>query len=122
MTRPTAARRRRGNASNRGAPTTPTTSQAAAGKGKSGPRTPSPRPVRIGRLDTIGGVVRELGRLYRAARRGEITSAEAARLAYIATQIRAAIEVGDLERRLTELEEFRRESTEDTYREASSFH
>ncbi len=60
--------------------------------------------IRIGRLDTVGGVVTELGRIYRQARRGELDVGDATRLAMILREIRSALEAGDIERRIQELE------------------
>ena len=59
---------------------------------------------RIGRLDTVGGVVTELGRVYRLARRGELEMGEAKGLTYILRELRCALEAGDIERRLDALE------------------
>jgi hypothetical protein len=59
-------------------------------------------------LDTIGAVVRELGKVYREARRKEITTQDAARFASILSTIRAAIEGSELERRIERLEHERR--------------
>ena len=61
--------------------------------------------VRIGRLDTVGGVVTELGRIYRLARRSELDMADAKALTYILREIRCALEASDIERRLEALEE-----------------
>ena len=60
--------------------------------------------VGIGRLDSVGGVVTELGRIYRQARRGELDVGDATRLAMILREIRCALEAGDIERRIAELE------------------
>ena len=60
--------------------------------------------LRIGRLDNIGGVVVELGRIYKQARRGELDVGDASRLATILREIRSALEAGDIERRIQELE------------------
>ncbi len=62
------------------------------------------RKVRIGPLDTVGHVVTELGRVYRLARRGELEMDEAKSLTYMLREIRCALEAGDVERRLEELE------------------
>ena len=62
------------------------------------------RKVRIGRLDTVGSVVVELGRVYRKARRGELDVGDATRLAMILREIRCALEVSELEQRLLALE------------------
>jgi hypothetical protein len=61
--------------------------------------------LRVGRLDTIGSVRSELGRLYRAARRGDLDCLDATRLAVLLKEIRATIESHDIERRLVALEE-----------------
>ncbi len=60
--------------------------------------------IRIGRLDSVGGVVTELGRIYRQARRGELDVGDATRLAYILREIRCASEASDIEKRLEALE------------------
>ena len=62
------------------------------------------RRVRIGHLVTVGGVVTELGRVYRQARRGEMDMGEAKSLVYCLRELRCALEAGDIERRLDELE------------------
>ena len=61
--------------------------------------------IRIGPLDTVGGVVTELGRIYRQARRGELDVGDATRLAMILREIRCALEVSDFENRLQIVEE-----------------
>ncbi len=61
-------------------------------------------PVRVGGLDTIGRVCTELGRVYRAARRGDVGTSDASRLANILTALRMGLEVGALEDRLRRLE------------------
>ena len=60
--------------------------------------------VRIGRLDTVGGVVKAMGRVYRQARRAEIEVERAGKLVYMLTQMRAALEVVSLEDRIAALE------------------
>jgi len=60
--------------------------------------------VRIGPLNTVGGVVTELGRIYRLARRSELDMADAKALTYVLREIRCALEAGDIERRLEALE------------------
>jgi hypothetical protein len=62
------------------------------------------RKVRIGRLNTMGGVVAELGRLYRQARWDQITTADASRLATILGTMRQCLEASDIERRIAEME------------------
>ena len=61
--------------------------------------------IRIGPLNTVGGVVTELGRVYRQARRGELDVGDATRLATVLREIRCALEVSDFENRLTAVEE-----------------
>ena len=63
------------------------------------------RKIRIGHLNTVGGVVAELGKVYRHARRGEMDMGEAKILTYVLRELRCALEAGDIERRLEELEE-----------------
>ena len=60
--------------------------------------------IRIGPLNTVGGVVVELGRIYREARRGEMDVGDATRLATILREIRSALEASDIERRIEKLE------------------
>lgn len=48
--------------------------------------------IRIGQLNTVGGVVTELGRVYRKARRGEIDMGDAKSLTYVLREIRCALE------------------------------
>ena len=60
--------------------------------------------VRIGPLNTVGGVVTELGRVYRQARQGKLALEDATRLACILREIRCALEAGDIERRIEALE------------------
>ena len=60
--------------------------------------------IRIGPLDTVGGVVRELGRIYREARRGELEVGDATRLAMVLREIRCALEASDIEKRIEALE------------------
>ena len=60
-----------------------------------------PRPLRRGgELPSIN----ELGRVYRLARRGEMKMEEAKGYTYVLREIRCALEAGDVERRLEELE------------------
>ena len=62
------------------------------------------RPHRISRLDSAAGVLSELQRIYRDARRGEIEPSLAGRLTAILKEARAAIEIADLAKRLEALE------------------
>ena len=58
----------------------------------------------IGPLDTVGGVVREMARVYRQARRDEIEVETASKLVYMLSQMRSALEVVMLEARVAALE------------------
>ena len=60
--------------------------------------------IRIGRLDNIGGVVTELGRVYRQMRRKELDTLEGSRLMAGLREIRCALEASDIERRIEVLE------------------
>jgi hypothetical protein len=62
------------------------------------------KPIRVERLDTVGRVITEMGKLYREARRGEIDSGDAARLARILQLLRQGLETADLERRIEAIE------------------
>ncbi len=62
------------------------------------------RKPQIGKLDTVGRVSAELGKVYRAVRRGEIAEDSANLYARILHILRQSLEVSDLERRLEELE------------------
>ena len=55
-------------------------------------------------LRDVDAVRREMGRVYRDARRGQMESTEAAKLTYILAEIRRTFEVTVLERRLAALE------------------
>jgi hypothetical protein len=63
------------------------------------------RKVRIGRLTTIMEVSVELGKIYRAARRDDIESTYANRLANILVAMRQTMEAALLEKRLDAIEE-----------------
>lgn len=60
---------------------------------------------RVGALKTASDVVRELGRLYRAWRRGELDDSAVKSGTYVLTQLRQAIEGRELEERLDAVEE-----------------
>lgn len=62
--------------------------------------TPAPRLE----LSTIDSVRREMARLYREAKAGNIPTADASRLAFILGQVGKLIEIGTLENRLNALE------------------
>ena len=55
-------------------------------------------------LRSAGDVQRELARLYRQMKAGEIAPADGTKLAYVLNLLRAAIEAGDLEQRIQTLE------------------
>src|SRR5574340_1156591 len=55
-------------------------------------------------LSSIDAVRREMARLYREAKAGNIATADASRLAFILSQVAKLIEVGTLESRLSALE------------------
>ena len=61
------------------------------------------KPPRV-QLDTLPRVRREAARLYMAARRGEITAADASRLASVLGLVGRLIEGGEIERRIEILE------------------
>lgn len=78
----------------------------AAVEGELVPATQGNRPaVRVAKLDTAKAVSRELARLYKAARRGEVDPAVAARLAYTANILIGSLKVSSLEERLDRLED-----------------
>ena len=60
--------------------------------------------MRIGPLNSVGGVVTELGRIYRLARKGEMEIGEFKGLVYGLREIRCALESSDIERRIEALE------------------
>jgi hypothetical protein len=64
----------------------------------------SPTP-RVRALETAADVKREAGKLYRAARRGEIAASDASRLASVLALILKVIEGADLEARIATLEQ-----------------
>jgi hypothetical protein len=63
--------------------------------------------VRVGKLNTLGDVRRELGRLYRAARRTsgpELDAVTASKLAYLLNSVGRSLEAYELEKRIAALE------------------
>ena len=62
------------------------------------------RGIRIGPLASVGGVVTEMGRVYRQARRDELGVEKAGKLIYMLSQMRSALEVAALEARVDALE------------------
>lgn len=69
---------------------------------------PDPTPIRKSsarlRLDKVSDIKRELARLYREARRNEISTQTATRLAYLLNMMAQLIESTELEKRVIELE------------------
>ena len=63
------------------------------------------RNFKIGRINTQDGIVRELVRVYRHARRGEIDSSKAYRLSTILGTMAKTMESSELERRLDGIEQ-----------------
>lgn len=66
---------------------------------------PAVRKVRIGRLDSLGGVRREMSRVYREARRGEIAPSAGAKLTFMLQGISRVLEFEVIEARIAKLEE-----------------
>lgn len=71
-----------------------------AGKAK-----PGLKKVRIGKLNTLGLVTTELGNLYRQAKRREIESLDASRLAGILGEMRQCMQLSLIEEKMRDLEE-----------------
>lgn len=63
-----------------------------------------PPPPRVGALDKALDVRRELARLYRAGRRGDVIASDASKLASILGLILRSIEASEIEQRLDRLE------------------
>lgn len=68
-----------------------------------------PRPNNVGkrylvRLHNIGAVRRELAKLYREARRGDVSTNDASKLGHILFLIARILEGADLEKRIERLE------------------
>ena len=76
-------------------------------KDKDNPEAPRlrKRAIRIGSLATLGRVASELARMYREARRGEISASDASKLASVLAVLRQCLEASDLEKRMAELED-----------------
>ena len=70
------------------------------------------RAIRIGSLANLSLVASELARMYRQARRQEISASDASKLASVLAVLRQCLEASDLEKRMAELEELM--SAEDT--------
>jgi hypothetical protein len=63
--------------------------------------TPTPR---IGKLDSLADLRREMARVYRESRRGELPTADLTKFVYALRSMADLHEIEVLERRLTELE------------------
>jgi hypothetical protein len=76
-------------------------------KDKDNPEVPQPRKraIRIGSLATLGLVASELARMYRQARRQEISASDASKLASVLAVLRQCLEASDLEKRMADLED-----------------
>lgn len=74
----------------------------------SGRLAPTPRPKHV-KLSTVQDVANELARLYRQTRAGLVPPADASRFAYMLNTLAGLIELGQLEARLTALEQAHRE-------------
>lgn len=61
--------------------------------------------IRIAKMADIGGVITEMGRVYRQMRRGDLDTLDGKRLVDVLTAIRQALEVKDVEARLRALED-----------------
>ena len=59
---------------------------------------------RIGKLDTVGAIIGELGKVYKDLHRDRIDSLKAVRMASILSALRMTLEASDLENRIRELE------------------
>ena len=68
----------------------------------------TPSKVRIGKLDTVGGVLAEAAKVYRQCRRGQLDSLHGSRLVAMLAELRRGMESSEFERRLEELEAERR--------------
>lgn len=77
---------------------------AAKLKGNGASAPPGRRAARVGPLLTVGDVCTELARLYRAARQGKVSPADASRLAFVLTALRQSLEVATLEQRVASME------------------
>lgn len=80
--------------------------------GKPLPTPPAKRAKHI-RLRTIDDVRAEAERVYRDARNGRIEPHEGTKLTYMLSQITTMIELGDIDRRLTAIEEATAEQSEE---------
>ncbi|MGE3245397.1 MAG: hypothetical protein AB7J19_03625 [Beijerinckiaceae bacterium] len=61
--------------------------------------------LRIGKIDTLGGVIGEMGRVYREMRRGQLDTMDGKRLVDALTAIRQAMEIRDIEGAIRDMQE-----------------
>jgi hypothetical protein len=61
--------------------------------------------IRVGRINTLGGVASELARVYRGVRHKKIESTERYRLSCILTALAKCLEASEVEHRLDALED-----------------
>ena len=66
-------------------------------RGRGRPRNPPVylEAARVGKLSTLDDVIYEIGKVYRATRRGQIPTADAAKLSYVLSTLKQAIEARD---------------------------
>ena len=60
--------------------------------------------IRIGRLDTVGGITTEMGRVYRNMRRKELDTLDGSRLIAALAQMRTTFSDDEFEERLRAVE------------------
>lgn len=77
--------------------------------------TPSPQ-IRVGRLDSIRAVRRELAKVYRDMRGKKISTMDGSRLAFVLATIGRILERSDLEQRLEALEQGRVKASQESQR------
>jgi len=62
------------------------------------------RKIRIGRLNTLGGILVEMARVYRECRREELDSLEGFRLVAMLKEMRESLKATEIEDRIRALE------------------
>lgn len=79
-----------------------------ASKNRRKPRTPPPPPakpqVRVVGLDTASGILKEMGRVYRASRQGKLDVSLASKFVFMLGQMGRLHETVEIERRVLALE------------------
>ena len=71
------------------------------------PPPPPAQPMARIRLSTLGDVAKEVRKLYREARAGTLSTAEATKLAYLLNMLASILTASDIEERLSQLEDRR---------------